>query len=45
MGISPLTIKEYLVAANKSIRTNLSGHSGPLFLLVLAAAGVLEVFG
>ena len=44
MGISPLTIKEYLVAANKSIRTNLSGHSGPLFLLVLAA-GVLEVFG
>src|ERR1700744_2449255 len=45
MGISPLTLKEYLVAANKSIRTNLSGHSGPLFLLVLAAAGVLEVFG
>ncbi len=37
MGISPLTVKEYLVAANKSIRTNLSGRSGSLILLALAA--------
>lgn len=41
MGISPLTVKEYLAAANKSLRTNLSGHSGTLFLLVLA---MLDLF-
>jgi RNA polymerase sigma-70 factor (family 1) len=42
MGISPLTVKEYLSAANKSIRTNLSGQSGALFLLALAALDVLS---
>ncbi|MBS1662273.1 MAG: sigma-70 family RNA polymerase sigma factor [Bacteroidetes bacterium] len=41
MGISPLTVKEYLVAANKSIRVNLSGSAGPLFLAVLAAFDLL----
>jgi len=40
MGISPLTVKEYLVAANKSIRTNLSDHSSALLLLLLAAPGL-----
>jgi RNA polymerase sigma-70 factor (ECF subfamily) len=37
MGISPLTVKEYLVAATRTIRTNLSEHSGSLFLLALIA--------
>ena len=37
MGISPLTVKEYLVAANKSIRNNIiTGTGGPLGLLCLA---------
>lgn len=42
MGISPLTVKEYLTAANKSIRTNLAGESGALFLLVVAALDLLS---
>jgi RNA polymerase sigma factor (sigma-70 family) len=42
MGISPLTLKEYLVAANKSIRTNISGHTGSLFLLSLAVLDLLS---
>lgn len=41
MGISPLTVKEYLVAAHKSIRTNLSDQTGALFLVTLA---VLDLF-
>jgi RNA polymerase sigma factor (sigma-70 family) len=43
MGISPHTLKEYLVAANKTIRTNLSGQSGSfLFLLILAGIDLLS---
>jgi|SRR6185437_9678866 len=42
MGISPLTVKEYLSAANKSIRTNLAGASGALFLVALAVLDVLS---
>jgi RNA polymerase sigma-70 factor (ECF subfamily) len=42
MGISPLTVKEYLTAANKSIRTNLAGGSGALFLLALAILDALS---
>ncbi len=41
MGISPLTVKEYLVAATRSIRSNLSEHAGSLFLLALAALDLL----
>ena len=41
MGISPLTVKEYLVAATKTIRTNLSEHAGSLFLLALVALDLL----
>lgn len=41
MGISPLTVKEYLSAANKSIRTNLTGHTGALFLFALAVLNML----
>ena len=42
MGISPLTVKEYLVAANKSIRTNISGNTGSLFLLSLVVLDLLS---
>jgi RNA polymerase sigma-70 factor (family 1) len=41
MGISPLTVKEYLSTATKTIRANLSEHAGSLFLLALAAFGLL----
>jgi RNA polymerase sigma factor (sigma-70 family) len=36
MGISPLTVKEYLVAANRKLRSNLAERTGALFLLALA---------
>lgn len=43
MGISPLTVKEYLVAANKSIRNNIITSTGvPLGLLCLTAFGLLS---
>ncbi len=35
MGVSPLTVKEYLVAANKSIRMNISGYTGTGAALLL----------
>ena len=41
MGISPLTVKEYLVAATRSIRSNLSEHAGSLFLLTLVVLDLL----
>ena len=35
MGVSPLTVKEYLVSANKSIRHYISGHTDTALALLL----------
>jgi RNA polymerase sigma factor (sigma-70 family) len=42
MGISPLTVKEYLVSANKSIRNYITGHMDgmPALLIFLILTGV-----
>lgn len=42
MGISPLTVKEYLVATNKSIKAYILNHTDASLLLALLFAGAMQ---
>jgi hypothetical protein len=42
MGISPLTVKEYLVAVNKSIRNYILTHTDAAVLVAILSTAIIN---